>query len=319
MTKEMTTNTGKSVTPLDALRGTISQMQPQFQAALPPHIKPERFVRTVFTALQTNPTLVGAERNSLLGACMKAAHDGLLPDGREAAIVTFKGKNGVQAQLIPMVSGVMKKVRNSGDISTWSVNVVKENDEFLYVLGDEEKIVHKPVLKNRGNTVAVYSIVTMKDGEKSREIMSVDEVNSIRARSRSKDNGPWVTDFDEMAKKTVIRRHSKRLPMSTDLEDFIRQDDSLIDLNNDSETNAPTEPPVKRTRSSKLSDAIDAKAKPINAVAKDVKKETEPEQTVQTGDTPELPQVGEDEIIDRPAALEDEGPDLDDALAEEPL
>ena len=127
-----------------------------------------------------------------------------------------------------MVAGIMKMVRNSGEISTWSVQAVYENDNFDFCLGDEEHITHKPALANRGKIIAVYSIVSMKDGEKSREVMSVEDVNAIRARSRSGNSGPWVSDFAEMSKKTVVRRHAKRLPMSTDLDDALRADDELF-------------------------------------------------------------------------------------------
>ena len=127
-----------------------------------------------------------------------------------------------------MVAGIMKLVRNSGEISTWSVQAVYENDTFDFCLGDEEHITHKPALANRGKLIAVYSIVTMKDGEKSREVMSVEDVNQIRARSRSGQSGPWVSDFAEMAKKTVVRRHSKRLPLSTDIDGMIKEDDELF-------------------------------------------------------------------------------------------
>jgi recombination protein RecT len=199
-------------------------MQPQFAAALPKHVSPERFVRVIMTAVQMTPELLEADRRTLFAAAMRASQMGLLPDGREGAIVTFKS----QAQFMPMVAGIMKLVRNSGEISTWSVQAVFENDAFDFCLGDEEHIVHKPALSNRGKMIAVYSIVTMKDGEKSREVMSVEDVNAIRARSRSGTSGPWVSDFAEMAKKTVVRRHSKRLPMSTDLDEALRADDELF-------------------------------------------------------------------------------------------
>jgi recombination protein RecT len=127
-----------------------------------------------------------------------------------------------------MVAGIMKLVRNSGEISTWSVQAVYKNDNFDFSLGDEEHISHKPALSSRGELIAVYSIVTMKDGEKSREVMSVEDVNAIRARSRSGKSGPWVSDFAEMAKKTVIRRHSKRLPLSTDIEGVLKDDDEMF-------------------------------------------------------------------------------------------
>jgi len=206
------------------VRGAIEKMAPQFKAALPAHVSVDKFVRVTLTAVQTNPQLLEADRRTLFAAATKAAQMGLLPDGREGAIVTFKN----QAQWMPMVAGIMKLVRNSGEISTWSVQAVYENDNFDFCLGDEEHITHKPALANRGKLIAVYSIVTMKDGEKSREVMSVEDVNQIRARSRSGQSGPWVSDFAEMAKKTVVRRHSKRLPLSTDIDGMIKEDDELF-------------------------------------------------------------------------------------------
>lgn len=210
--------------PVDAVRNQLTAMQPQFAAALPKHVSPERFVRVVMTAVQMTPALLNADRRTLFASAMKASQMGLLPDGREGAIVTFKD----QAQFMPMVAGIMKMVRNSGEISTWSVQAVYENDNFDFCLGDDEHITHKPALTGRGKIIAVYSIVSMKDGEKSREVMSVEDVNAIRARSRSGNSGPWVSDFAEMAKKTVVRRHAKRLPMSTDLDDVLRSDDELF-------------------------------------------------------------------------------------------
>ena len=212
------------ITVIDQVRTQLTAMQPQFAAALPKHVSPERFVRVLMTAVQTTPALLNADRRTLFASAMKASQMGLLPDGREGAIVTFKD----QCQFMPMVAGVMKMVRNSGEISTWSVQAVYENDNFDFCLGDEEHITHKPALSGRGKLIAVYSIVSMKDGEKSREVMSVEDVNGIRARSRSGNSGPWVTDFAEMAKKTVVRRHAKRLPLSTDIDGAIREDDDLF-------------------------------------------------------------------------------------------
>jgi recombination protein RecT len=213
-----------SLTVVNEVRGALTKMAPEFKAALPPHVPVEKFVRVTLTAVQTNPQLLEADRRTLFAAATKAAQMGLLPDGREGAIVTFKG----QAQWMPMTAGIMKLVRNSGEISTWSVQAVYENDEFQFALGDDEHITHRPTLANRGKLIAVYSIVTMKDGEKSREVMSVEDVEAIRKRSRSSGAGPWVTDFAEMAKKTVVRRHSKRLPLSTDLDGVVHEDDDLF-------------------------------------------------------------------------------------------
>lgn len=212
------------VTVIDQVRTELTRMQPQFAAALPRHVDPARFVRVTMTALQMTPALLNADRRTLFASAMRASQMGLMPDGREGAIVMFKE----QAQFMPMVAGIMKLVRNSGEISTWSVQAVHENDEFECVFGDDERITHKRAKGARGPLIGAYSIVTMKDGEKSREYMDLEEINAIRKRSRSSSGGPWVTDFAEMAKKTVVRRHSKRLPMSTDLDEAMREDDAMF-------------------------------------------------------------------------------------------
>lgn len=216
-----------NVNPVAVVRAQLQQMEGEFSNALPAHIPVERFTRVVMTAIQNNADLLNCSRRSLWNSAMKAAQDGLLPDGREGAIVPYKG----EAQWMPMIAGIRKKVRNSGEIATWDVQAVYANDAFEFELGDDPFIRHKPALGNRGKMIAVYSIATLKSGEKSRDVMGIEEVEAIRAISRSK-NGPWAnpTFYPEMAKKTVARRHSKVLPMSTDLDDLIRRDDDLYDM-----------------------------------------------------------------------------------------
>ena len=260
------------------VRTAIEKMAPQFKAALPGHVSVEKFVRVTLTAVQTNPQLLEADRRTLFAAATKAAQMGLLPDGREGAIVTFKN----QAQWMPMTAGVMKLVRNSGEISTWSVQAVYENDNFEFALGDDEHISHKPALSNRGKLIAVYSIVTMKDGEKSREVMSVEDVEAIRKRSRSANAGPWVTDFAEMAKKTVVRRHSKRLPLSTDIDGVVHEDDALF---------MPPEPAAAPA------EPAAAEAKP-SAAKRPSRLQKVAEQAPADDDGPAFPHVDEDGVID---------------------
>jgi recombination protein RecT len=208
------------------VRTQLDTMLGQFASVLPKHIPVERFGRTVLTAVQTNPDLLNVERRSLWNACMKAAQDGLLPDGRLGALVVYKDKRrGPIAQWLPMIAGIRQKVRNSGEIATWEVHTVHERDLFDYELGDEPRIVHRPVRGNRGPIIAAYSVCVLKSGERSREVMWVDEINEIRQRSRAGDSGPWMSDFGEMCKKTVAKRHAKVLPMSTDLDDLLRRDD----------------------------------------------------------------------------------------------
>jgi recombination protein RecT len=219
-----TTSTSTAITPMDAMRGTLTKMHAEFKAALPPQIPVEKFIRTTLTAVQMNPTLLDADRRSLLGSCMKAAQDGLLCDGREAALVMFKQ----QVQYMPMVGGILKKMRNSGEIASISAHVVYSLDHFDYELGDDERITHKPLLGgDRGKPIAVYAIAKTKDGAIYREVMSVTEVEKVRSVSRASGTGPWTQWWDEMARKTVIRRIAKRLPSSADVDAVFEADNEV--------------------------------------------------------------------------------------------
>lgn len=212
--------------------GDVQRMEKQFALALPEHVSPEKFVRVVMTAINTNPDLQKADRQSVLAAAMKCAQDGLLPDGREAALVTY----GNKASYLPMIAGVLTKVRRSGELETISAHVAYAKDAFSYTLGDSEKIEHQPYMEgDRGKAIAVYAIAKTKDGGIYREVMSIAEVEQVRNVSRAKNNGPWVSWWGEMARKTVLRRLAKRLPMSTDLMQVFQRDDDHYDFSRSAE------------------------------------------------------------------------------------
>jgi len=208
------------------IRQNLTAMAPQFQAALPSHITVEKFTRVAMTAIQNNPDLATADRNSLFGSIVRLAQDGLLPDGREAAIVLFAGK----AQAMPMIGGILKKIRQSGDVSYVSAQIVYSNDHFEWTLGFDEAITHRPAPLDEepGEPVAAYAVAVLKDGSRLLEVMRKSEIEKVRNVSRAKGNGPWVQWWGEMARKTVMRRLSKRLPMSTDLEDEIFSRDETL-------------------------------------------------------------------------------------------
>lgn len=210
---------------ISVIRQSVLRMQPEFRNALPSHIPVERFVRTVMTSIQSNPDLVRADKASLFSSATKCAQDGLLPDGREAAFVVFSTKDKAsgewikKVQYIPMVQGIMKKARNSGDINSIVAHVVRKNDDFSYDVASDKVPHHKPDwFGERGDVVGAYAIIHLKEGDPIVEIMSKNDIEAIRSRSKSKDSGPWVTDWEEMARKTVIKRACKYAPSSTDKE-----------------------------------------------------------------------------------------------------
>jgi recombination protein RecT len=244
-------------TPAQRFKQEVVSRQDDFAAALPPQVDPKKFVRVVQTAAIANPELLAADRASLFESALRAAQDGLLPDGREAAFVIFNvnvAKRGEpdrwisKVQYLRMVGGLLKLIRNSGELASIAAHVVYEKDDFAYVLGDEERIEHKPYLQGeRGRPIFVYAIAKTKDGAIYREIMTRAEVETVRAVSRAKDakSGPWVRWWDQMAKKSVIRRLAKRLPMSTDLDQAIRRDDDVRDFRGPRLDAAPAGPTLE--------------------------------------------------------------------------
>jgi recombination protein RecT len=210
------------------LKADLSRMTKEFEAALPQQIPVDRFVRTIVTAVQMQPELLEADRRTLFSACMKAAQDGLLLDGREAGLSIYNDRKngGKTVAYLPMVGGILKKIRQSGEISSIRTHVVYQGDEFDFELGDNERIHHKPNLTNPGNPVAVYAIAKFRDGDIQREVMSHAQVQKIRAKATGIGKACWDSEWGEMAKKTVIRRLAKRLPSSNDLDHVLASENA---------------------------------------------------------------------------------------------
>lgn len=201
----------------------LDNYESQIAAALPSHISVDKFKRVATTAVSRNPDLyTKGDKRALFNACVQCASDGLLPDGREAALVMFKGK----PQYLPMVAGVIKRMRNSGDVVAVDSQVIHQNDHFDYQLGDDARITHKPTLGDPGKVIGAYAIITLASGERLREVMSVAQIDKVRAVSRaSRDDSPWNQWYGEMARKTVLKRCAKRAPTTPDLERLLSRDD----------------------------------------------------------------------------------------------
>ncbi|WP_168222031.1 recombinase RecT [Aquisphaera giovannonii] len=219
-------------------KNDIQLMENELKKMLPQSLPSDKFVRTVQTAITLNPDIAEAEKNSVLNACMKAAADGLVLDGREAALTIFNTKvkkNGQDtwvkmAQYIPMVAGIIKRVRNSGEVSRLNAFVVYKNDVFRVTYGLEMTLEHVPNFSDPGEAIGAYAVCRFKDGEVDFEFMSTKQIEGIRERSKSKDKGPWQTDWSEMARKTVIRRLAKRLPVDSDIARVVQHIDEDYDF-----------------------------------------------------------------------------------------
>lgn len=254
----MTQSQSKALTPMDEVRGSITRMETEFKNALPAHIDPKKFIRVMLTAIQTSPKLLECNRQSLYAAAMRAAQEGLLPDAREGAIVPYGG----EAKWLPMVAGICKKARNSGEISTIDAEVVYEKDKFR--AWADEKGRHFEFEKargDRGNPVTTFAFAITKDGGFFFEEIGEQEMAKIEACSKG-SNTPWKGPFrDEMKKKSAIRRLAKyKLPASTDLDQVITENDDMFDLDGPDQQPAPAP-----NKSSRLSQAV-AASSPVKDV-----------------------------------------------------
>ena len=218
----------KEVTAIEQVSNTIKSMEKSFAETLPPHVPSQRFVKTIILAVSANPDLANANRTSLYAACMKAAQDGLVLDGRESALVSF----GDKIQYMPMVGGIIKKIRNSGDLKMIDAQEVFENDTFeAWVDEQGQHFKHIKARSDRGKPILTYAYAIMKDGSVYYEEMDEEQIKSVESISKSKGR-IWAGPFrGEMKRKTVIRRLSKRLPMSTDIDRVIRAVDEDYDFN----------------------------------------------------------------------------------------
>jgi recombination protein RecT len=199
-------------------------MRQQFALALPKHLTAERFTRIAITALTRTPKLQECTPESFMRCLLDLSALGIEPDGRRAHLIPY----GKECTLILDYKGIAELVMRSGAVSSIHADKVCDNDVFEV---DRGKITtHRIDYKTpRGKSYAYYVIVTFKDGSEKCEVMTRDEVDGIRKRSKAGNSGPWVSDFDEMGKKTVFRRASKWLPLSPEIRDAMEKDGDALD------------------------------------------------------------------------------------------
>lgn len=209
-----------------SLKGLIKAMEPEIKKALPSVITPERFTRMVFTALSSTPRLQQCTPQSFLGAMMQAAQLGLEPNTPIGQAYLIPYGNVCQFQL--GYKGLLDLAYRSGEIKDIQAHEVHENDEFEYELGLEPKLKHIPAKSNRGDVVMYYAVWHTKTGGYGFEVMSREDVLAFaQKKSKSFRNGPWQTDFDEMAKKTVLKKALKYAPIATDFVKAVATDETV--------------------------------------------------------------------------------------------
>lgn len=229
--------TTKALTPMQEVCVNIERMAPQFEQALAGSgVSKERFVRTALQGIQAHrdkDKLARANRTTLYLSVQKAAQDGLVLDGREAALSVFHNKDRGYDEVVymPMVQGLVKLARNSGEIAKIASEVVYSKDKFTYRPGMDEAPVHEPdwFAPDRGEPVGVWATVTLKTGEIVTAILPKKKVMAVASKSKNaKQYSPTEGSFfDEWWKKTAIRNVLKYAPKSTQLARVMEQVDEF--------------------------------------------------------------------------------------------
>lgn len=191
------------------------RVKQQMALALPKHITPDRMVRVALTAILRNPALMQCSQESLLNSLMRCSQVGLEPDGRNAHLIPY----GNKCEAIFDWKGLVNLARRNGVLCT--AKLVCQRDTFIVKEDDgtgKSSIIHEiDYAQPRGDVYAVYSRAKTGD-DVDYEIMTKDEIEYVRNTfSRAKDADAWSKSWGEMAKKTVIRRHSKRWPLDAEI------------------------------------------------------------------------------------------------------
>lgn len=192
-----------------ALEGSKASWGP----LLPKHIKTDQLLRSATAAVAKTPELLACSPQSIVLAVAQAAALGLLPNTPLGLgyLVPFK----TTCTFVPGYRGLVRLAIQSGEVKSIESRAVYSKDAFEVHMGTDPRIDHSPSLDaDRGDMVGVYAVARLLTGEAVFEWMSIGEVNAIRDRSKAKGEGPWVTDYTEMARKTVVRRLCKMLPLS---------------------------------------------------------------------------------------------------------
>lgn len=213
----------------EQLRSTLVRIEDKMGAVLPRHLTPERMITLALVAATKTPELYRCTPESIMLAMLRVAQWGL-EIGTTAHLVPFNtkikinGREEWQSICTPIADykGLMELVKRSGDVRDIFARAVYANEHFLVRHGLDEALEHHPIFgSTKGELVAVYAIAYLKHGRATWEVMGKDEVDRIRNGAKSKDSPAWRDRFDEMAKKTVIRRLCKRLPQSAVLADAL--------------------------------------------------------------------------------------------------
>lgn len=197
------------------VKALIWKARPEIERALPKHMDADRLARMALNVVSATPALAECDPYTFIGALLTASQLGLEPGPLgEAYLVPY----GRKVQFIPGYRGLVKLAYQSGMVDLIEARIVHEGDEFDYAFGLDPFLTHKPAAGDDAKMSHAYAVIRLKGVSRPLfDVMRRAEVEAVRARSRAKDNGPWMTDYEAMARKTVLKRLVKWAPLSSEL------------------------------------------------------------------------------------------------------
>lgn len=221
--------------PQDTVAQLIESMKGEMAKALPRHVSVDRLARVLLTTLRQQPELLECTRESLLGALMLCAQFGLEPGplGHVYLVPRKNNKLGGRKEVQFMLgyTGLLELMWRSGRLRSISIHEVYEKDKFEFSYGLDEKLIHVPSLADdRGKIIAYYLVAKYRDGAHFIFVMTPAEVERHRQMSAAKDSGPWVTNYIEMAWKTVLRTAARWMPKSIEVQRALFADEGTVSL-----------------------------------------------------------------------------------------
>lgn len=228
-------STPSKVTKSMSIADLIKALEPEIRKALPSVISTERFTRMALSSLNNNPQLRECSQMSFLAALMNAAQLGLEPNTPlgQAYLIPYKNKGKLECQFQLGFKGMIDLIYRNENVQTIQAHCVHENDEFAYSFGLNPKLEHIPVVDdngNRGEITHVYALYKLSNGGFGFEVMSkgdIDKHAEKYSKAFASDFSPWKTDYDSMAKKTVIKKLLKYAPLKTDVIRAVNTDSSI--------------------------------------------------------------------------------------------
>lgn len=221
-----------------SVKTLVQDYQMEFAKALPAVMTGERFARIATTALTRNPELQKCTPSSFMGSLLTAAQLGLEPNTPlgQAYLIPYHNykTNTDECQFQIGYRGLIELAHRSGELKDLSAHIVYENDFFEYELGLEPKLKHIPAMKDRGNIAWVYAVYHLTSGGFGFEVMSFDDVQRHK-NAYAKASNVWKNNWEEMAKKTVIKKALKYAPLKSEFIKAAAEDGAVMNARHDSE------------------------------------------------------------------------------------